>query len=43
MTIVINKHRHADVRKALRPIWAHQGIWATLALIAITVEAGSTN
>ena len=43
MTIVINEHRHADVRKTLRRIWAHQGVWATLALIAITVEAGSTN
>lgn len=42
MTIAINEHRHADVRKALRPIWAHPGIWATLALIAVTVEAGST-
>ena len=40
MTMAINEHRRSDVRKELRPIWAHPGMWATLALITTAVGAG---
>ncbi|MGB1779585.1 MAG: hypothetical protein ACPHQP_08540 [Longimicrobiales bacterium] len=39
MTITIKERRRADVRRELRPIWAHPAVLATLVLIA-AVGAG---
>ena len=39
MTIAINEYRRADIRRELRPIWAHPAIWATLVLM---VAAGAS-
>ena len=41
MTIAINEHRRADVRRELRPVWAHPAMWAVLALM-VAVGAGLT-
>ena len=34
MAISLNSHREKDIRKALRPLWAHPGVLALLALSA---------
>ena len=39
MTITINEHRRADIRKELRPIWAHPAVLAAIVVIA-AVGAG---
>ena len=39
MTIALNAHRMQDVKKELRPVWAHPAIWAVLAL-ALAIGAG---
>ena len=37
MTIALNDHRLGEVKKVLRPAWAHPGVWvaATLVLVAV--------
>jgi hypothetical protein len=35
MTIAINEHRLRDVERELRPIWAHPGVWALLAVLVV--------
>jgi hypothetical protein len=39
MTIALNEHRLADVKKELRPLWAHPAVWALLALAIVAVGA----
>jgi len=39
MTIAINQHRRSDVKRELRPIWAHPAIWAVIVVLA-AVGAG---
>lgn len=39
MTIAINEHRRADVRKELRPIWAHPAVWVAV-VVMVAVGAG---
>jgi hypothetical protein len=34
MAISLNSHREKDIRRALRPLWAHPGVLALLALSA---------
>jgi hypothetical protein len=38
MSIALNAHRIADVRKALRPAWAKPAVWLAAAIIALGVE-----
>jgi len=33
LTIGINDHRAADVRKAIRPVWLHPGAWVVLVAV----------
>lgn len=42
MTIAINEHRKADVKRELRPIWARPAVWAMLLLVVAAVGAGLT-
>ena len=37
ITISVNDHRLAEVRKELRPVWAQPGIWLTAAVLLIAV------
>lgn len=30
MALALNPHRLGDVRRALRPAWAHPGLWAAM-------------
>ena len=39
LAIAINRHRMAEVKKELRPIWAHPAVWAVITLM-IAVGAG---
>ncbi|MDP2958332.1 MAG: hypothetical protein Q8N53_18030 [Longimicrobiales bacterium] len=39
MAVALNAHRLADVRRHLRPAWAHPALWAT-ALVAGALGAG---
>jgi hypothetical protein len=42
MAIALNGHRIAEVRKELRPIWMHPGLWAaavTILVVAIRFVA----
>jgi hypothetical protein len=39
MAIALNGHRVAEVRKELRPIWMHPGLWA-VAVAALVVAIG---
>jgi len=40
MAISLNSHRERDVRKVLRPIWAHPAVLAVLALSAALAGFG---
>ena len=40
MAIAINTHRLKDVRKEIRPVWAHPAIWVMLALVAVAAGVG---
>lgn len=41
MTIAINEARRAEVRREIRPVWAHPALWvAVLALVALGVTLG---
>jgi hypothetical protein len=33
MTIALNEHRMADVRRELRPLWAKPAVWAIIAMV----------
>jgi hypothetical protein len=33
MAVALNAHRLADVRRVLRPAWAHPALWAAAALM----------
>ena len=33
MAVALNAHRMADVRRVLRPAWAHPALWAAAALM----------
>jgi hypothetical protein len=35
MSIGLNEHRLAEVRRALRPLWARPGLWAAVAIAAL--------
>ncbi len=35
MTIAVNAHRIADVRKVLRPAWAHPAVWSLVLVVAL--------
>jgi hypothetical protein len=37
ITISVNDHRLAEVKKELRPVWAQPGIWLTAAVVLGTV------
>jgi hypothetical protein len=39
MTIALNEHRRADVRRELRPLWARPALWAVVAAV-VAVSAG---
>ena len=39
MTIAVNAHRLREIRRAIRPAWAHPAVWALVA-VAIAVGAG---
>ncbi len=40
MALALNDHRVADVRRALRPVWARPTVWAVVALLVVVVGAG---
>lgn len=40
MTIAINEHRRAEVRKELRPIWAHPAVLVAVLAIITAVGVG---
>ncbi|NJD19199.1 MAG: hypothetical protein FIA95_07965 [Gemmatimonadetes bacterium] len=33
MAVALNQHRLADVRRVLRPAWAHPAVWAAVLLM----------
>lgn len=33
MAVALNGHRLAEVRRALRPAWAHPAVWAAVAVV----------
>ncbi len=37
ITISVNDHRLPEVRKELRPVWAHPGVWLTAAVLVVAV------
>jgi len=39
MTIAINEHRRQDVRREIRPIWAHPALW-TVIVVLVALGAG---
>ena len=39
MAVALNPHRLADVRRLLRPAWAHPALWATI-VVAGALGAG---
>lgn len=41
MTIALNEHRIRDVKKELRPIWAHPALWAAV-FVLVAIGAGLT-
>ncbi len=41
MTIAINEHRLAEVKRELRPVWARPSVWVVIVLIAaVALGAG---
>lgn len=40
MAIALNAHRIRDVKKEIRPVWAHPAVWAVLALALAAIGAG---
>lgn len=40
MAISLNRHKEKDVRRVLRPIWAHPAVMAALALTAAVAGFG---
>jgi len=35
MAVALNVHRMADVRRHLRPAWAHPAVWAAMLLVGV--------
>lgn len=37
MAISVNDHRLAEVRRELRPLWAHPSLWLTAAVVLVAL------
>jgi len=40
MAVALNRHKLADVRRQLRPMWAHPAVWAAMVVVAGALGAG---
>lgn len=40
MAVALNRHKLDDVRRRLRPVWAHPAVWAATVVVAGALGAG---
>ena len=40
LAISLNPHRMGDVRRELRPVWAHPGVMALVVILAVVATVG---